>query len=1148
MPITMKHLTPAFHSFAFAFLSVIATAQEAVPPTSVALDKTIIPVFGEGALSGKVTTEDAYSNFRIFLKYDAEESSWFGLGEEHGLELPAGKGRTVEIAYEHSGASPAILRSWVDGKVLHPGNELGDTAIHISYSEDEQTSSETLRLDRDFTTMARFKLGKGSGTLFSKCLPDGEWVEGSKALFVRNGALVYSLGGKKELVGKAKMKKDQEHLVVLVSKDAEVSLFLDGERIANQKNFVSNDTENAVFQSGAGAKNYGGQFTGDLKFVRYWKRALEADEVKNLSSGKEDTVNTPDLNRLFEKGETSFGGVPGHALRPVIHLGGGFVMHRAFVQPLEKADHAALVGKWNEESFHRGREIYSQLCMTCHGTLEEAGSLPTAPRFHLDGFKNGADPYRMFQTLEKGYGLMTPMPQYTSAQKYDVIYYLREQFLKGKNEKNLVPVDEEYLSLLPRGMSAQEENPAARKQPQFLLQDYGDTLFWTLQVEPGNIAQKGIAIRMDEGAGGISKGKAWMLYDHDTMRLAACWTGEDFIDWKGIAFDGSHGTHTSIVGEKHFISPDQPVWANPATGDYKDLRILGRDGRPYGPLPREWVHFKGVEIHGGKPVIRYTVGDCEIREVPRLASDGSFERLLIFGPSEMSLKLKLDDVREETCKPGKTGTQLLIRYRDGKVEVTSAATETAPEKPVSKRYGKMLTTTIGRGEEKGAWAVDVLKTPEPDQNPWQSWMRTSGFDFFEGGKSAAVCTWDGEVWIVDGIDQSEGELKWQLICSGLFQPLGLKIVNGEIYVGCRDMIAVLRDFNGDRETDFIESFNSDHQVTEHFHEFAMGLQTDAEGNFYYAKSARHAKTPVVPHHGTLLKVSKDGRSTEVIATGFRAANGVCLNPDGSYMVTDQEGHWNPKNRVNWVFGDRKGSENFYGNMWGYHDITDTSDAAMTQPLCWITNSYDRSPAELLWVPEEAAWKTLRGSLLNLSYGAGQIYTVPFEKTSKGVQGGMSALPTGLFPTGIMRGRFSPHDGQLYACGMYSWAGNRQEPGGFFRVRYTGKPAHQPIQLTTSPGTVTIGFSDALNSDSVADLSAWKIRAWDIKRTEKYGSQHFNEREWKPTKAILSDDKKSVTLSVPDLAPTWGMSIEMKLRGENGEDFSREIHNSIFDLE
>ena len=135
-------------------------------------------------------------------------------------------------------------------------------------------------------------------------------------------------------------------------------------------------------------------------------------------------------------------------------------------------------------------------------------------------------------------------------------------------------------------------------------------------------------------------------------------------------------------------------------------------------------------------------------------------------------------------------------------------------------------------------------------------------------------------------------------------------------------------------------------MTEHFHEFAMGLQADSAGNFYYAKSARHALPAVVPHHGTLLRVSRDGRRTDILATGFRAANGVCLNPDGTFFVTDQEGHWNPKNRINWV---KPGG--FYGNMFGYHDVTDASDAAMQQPLCWITNAFDRSPGELLWVPQ-----------------------------------------------------------------------------------------------------------------------------------------------------------------------------------------------------
>ena len=106
--------------------------------------------------------------------------------------------------------------------------------------------------------------------------------------------------------------------------------------------------------------------------------------------------------------------------------------------------------------------------------------------------------------------------------------------------------------------------------PPYQRMDYGPALFWTLQVAPGNIAQKGIAIRLDDGPGGVSKGRAWMVYDHDTMRVAAATTG-DFVDWKGIAFDGSHGTHTSLSGERHFVNPVGPGWASPHSSSSRPL-------------------------------------------------------------------------------------------------------------------------------------------------------------------------------------------------------------------------------------------------------------------------------------------------------------------------------------------------------------------------------------------------------------------------------------------------------------------------------------------------------------------------------------------------------------------------------------------------
>ena len=79
----------------------------------------------------------------------------------------------------------------------------------------------------------------------------------------------------------------------------------------------------------------------------------------------------------------------------------------------------------------------------------------------------------------------------------------------------------------------------------------------------------------------------------------------------------------------------------------------------------------------------------------------------------------------------------------------------------------------------------------------------------------------------------------------------------------------------------------------------------------------------IPHHGTLLKVSRDGARTEIVATGFRAANGVCVNDDGTFFVTDQEGHWTPTNRINRVHPG-----GFYGNMIGYHDRASSADRDM----------------------------------------------------------------------------------------------------------------------------------------------------------------------------------------------------------------------------
>ncbi|MCA9145240.1 MAG: c-type cytochrome [Planctomycetales bacterium] len=1088
-------------------------------------------------------------------------------------------------------------------------------------------------------------------------------------------------------------------------------------------------------------------------------------------------------------------------------------------------DHAGMIRALDHDSFKRGEEIYNRLCINCHGTHDKEGSLPTSLRFASGKFKSGNDPYTMYQTLTRGFGMMVPQAWMVPQQKYDAIHYIREAYLKRHNPSQYFPTTPEYLANLPKGGS---HGPEPSNIFPWEQMDYGHNLVATYEIgtDRTNFAYKGNAIRLDPGPGGVSQGRHWMIFDYDTMRMAGAWSGQGFIDWNGINFNGRHGIHPRVSGQVAVANPTGPGWANPVDGTFTDPRLRGRDNRAYGPLPRDWAHYKGMYYHGQKVVIDYTIGDTDVLEMPGITTVDDtlvFTRTFNIGPrcndltlrvaTELDKQLIVSPVtadgqvvrfgrpdgesnrdqptarriefdgatrveiadasdfemrdrdftitaRIKTTKGGtifaKTSTESAwvpngktlfvrggklafdigwvgavqtradvadgrfhdvaatysqqsgrvslfvdgvpsgnkvlkpkasvadhvarigftsdnfpgpesffegsiseVRFYDrvlkqdelktapdietavaawsmeevtgdvvidrsghghqGKVLVESKTGKNRTQGPLLAGItGQAKTLTwaggdesdlllhIPRGDEplrftvwttrcdaqanpdklaerivvpvhdadltqltKGSaprWPAKLKTLPEigntdgpfevdvftpPFDNPWFCRMRLTGFDFYPGGDRAAVSSWDGSVWLVSGLSSlpngkatdTPAKLTWQRIASGLFQPLGVKIVDGLIYVSCRDEICILHDLNGDEEIDYYENFNNDHQVTDHFHEFAMGLQTDAAGNFYYAKSARHALTALVPHHGTLLRVTPDGSRTDIVANGFRAANGVCVNPDGTFIVTDQEGHWNPKNRINWV---REGG--FYGNMFGYHDVTDSSDDAMEQPLCWITNEFDRSPAELLWVDADA-WGPLGGSLLNLSYGYGKIYVVPHEQVDGQMQGGMCQFPLPQFPTGIMRGRFNPADRQLYTCGMFAWGSNQQQQeGGFYRIRYTGKTVHLPVGLRVKREGIELTFSNSLDPASAAEPDNYVIKEWSLKRSADYGSKHFDEHGISVVEATPAADGKSVFLRIPEIAPTWCMEIKYSLKGKHQEPIEGVIHNTIHRLQ
>lgn len=461
-------------------------------------------------------------------------------------------------------------------------------------------------------------------------------------------------------------------------------------------------------------------------------------------------------------------------------------------------------------------------------------------------------------------------------------------------------------------------------------------------------------------------------------------------------------------------------------------------------------------------------------------------------------------------------------------------------------WPKTITTQGSVSKSKKAYVVDTITLPE--KNPYGSWFRLGGFDFFKDPTKAAISNWNGDVWTVSGVDADLDELRWKRVATGLFHPLGLVVSDESIYVLGRDQITKLVDLNGDGETDFYESFNNDVEVTWNFHEFTFDLQQDDAGNFYFSKGAPvrnggRGFDYIAKHHGTVVKVSPDGKTSKVIATGLRAPNGISVRGDGQVTTGDNEGSWMPRCRLNLV------KENgFYGVMNTSHRKTlpKTYDA----PICWLPKSVDNSGGGQAWVNSNK-WGPFKDELLHLSYGTCSLYKAMYEHVDGTPQGGVVRMPVN-FASGIMRARFNKGDGQLYTCGLRGWQTSAAVDSTFARVRYTGAPLTIPTKLNVLKDGIEITFTEALDKEEAEDTEAYSISQWNYKYSEAYGSSEYSVKNpssqgkdaVKITSAKLSEDGKKVKLTIPGIKPVMQMRIKVDLLDADDEEVIYEIFNTI----
>jgi len=511
--------------------------------------------------------------------------------------------------------------------------------------------------------------------------------------------------------------------------------------------------------------------------------------------------------------------------------------------------------------------------------------------------------------------------------------------------------------------------------------------------------------------------------------------------------------------------------------------------RPPGKKPDLPFVYHGFYRHGPRVIFSYSIDGVKMLDSPWV-EDGKFTRVV--APAEKHSLAKL----------------------------TSGGPPQWPQVlPMRGSLGK-----------DGPYAIDTI--PVPFDNPWKVPLFFGDLDFLPDG-SALLCTMQGDVWHIEGLDDKLDNVRWRRFATGLHQALGLVVAEGKIYVLGRDQITCLHDLNGDGEADFYECFSSTYVTSTGGHDYVCGLKRDRAGNFYTASSIQG-----------LLRISPDGQKCDVLATGFRNPDGLGLYPDGALTVPCSEGEWTPASMICLI--KPKGATGDKGiPYFGYGGPKNNLPPDL--PFVYLPRGVDNSSGAQTYISSNR-WGPIQDRMIHFSYGACAHFLLLRDEVDGQAQGAVIPLQ-GEFQSGVHRGRFNPKDGQLYVAGMEGWGTYATADSCFQRVRYTGEPVQLPNAFHVHQNGILLSFTRPIDRELASQTKNHFAQAWNYRYNASYGSPEFSPRHyglpghdpWAITNAHVLPDGRGLFLEVPDLQPVNQLHLRLRVDSGPARDMFLTIH-------
>ncbi|MER8220632.1 family 16 glycoside hydrolase [Streptomyces sp. NPDC094143] len=399
--------------------------------------------------------------------------------------------------------------------------------------------------------------------------------------------------------------------------------------------------------------------------------------------------------------------------------------------------------------------------------------------------------------------------------------------------------------------------------------------------------------------------------------------------------------------------------------------------------------------------------------------------------------------------------------------------------------------------------------------------QVSGMDWLPDGR-LAISTWGGsdnvagEVYLLDNVTgkTSRDKVTVKKVAEGLREPMGIKYVDGSLYVSQKHELTRLVDDDGDDVTDTYRTVAT-WPYGGNFHEFAFGLLY-RDGYFYVNLSVAidyggATTTPQpAPGRGTTYKISKTTGRISPVAGGLRTPNGIGWGPEGGLFTTDNQGGWLPSSKLVQIKQDR--FFNHYTEPAGPFE-----SSPVTAPVLWLPqNEIANSPSTPLYLTKgQFAGQMLIG---DVTYGG--LQRAYLEKVKGQYQGAVFRYTQGL-EAGVNRISLGP-DGAVYAGGLGAdgnWGQEGKLRFGLQKLTPNGGNTFDIKSMRAVPGGFDLTYTQPVSEQTAAQLAQrYRVEQWRYTPTTDYGGLKIGEERLAVRSATLSDDRRTVRLRTDGLKP------------------------------